>query len=99
MQVKCFLAVVTAACVLNADVFAASPEPHPAAMACSGCHPATASVQTPVPRLQGRNATEIIEQMQAFRDGKREATVMGRIAKGFSDPEIQAIAVWYAQLN
>jgi cytochrome c553 len=35
--------------------------------------------------------------MQAFRDGKRPATVMDRIAKGFSDAEIAAIAAWYAE--
>jgi cytochrome c553 len=35
--------------------------------------------------------------MQAFRDGGRPATVMDRIAKGFSDAETAAIAVWYAE--
>ena len=34
--------------------------------------------------------------MQAFRSGQRPATVMGRIAKGFSEAEIAAIAEWYA---
>jgi cytochrome subunit of sulfide dehydrogenase len=33
--------------------------------------------------------------MQAFRSGARPATVMGRIAKGFSDDEVKAIAAWY----
>ncbi|MEA2840606.1 MAG: hypothetical protein QOF41_1936 [Methylobacteriaceae bacterium] len=32
--------------------------------------------------------------MQDFRSGKREATIMTRIAKGFSDEETRAIAVW-----
>jgi cytochrome c553 len=32
--------------------------------------------------------------MQAFRSGGRPSTVMGRIAKGFTDTEIQAIAAW-----
>ena len=68
-----------------------------AALACSGCHPASSNIQTPMPRLEGRREADIVEQMQAFRDGKRDATVMDRIAKGFSDPEIQAIAAWYAQ--
>jgi cytochrome c553 len=34
--------------------------------------------------------------MKAFRNGGRPATVMDRIAKGFSDDEIAAIAAWYA---
>jgi sulfide dehydrogenase cytochrome subunit len=35
--------------------------------------------------------------MQEFRAGTRAGTVMDRIAKGFTDAEIQAIAAWYAQ--
>jgi cytochrome c553 len=82
-----------------ATAFAASDPPAgaAAAAACSGCHPANAGVQSPVPPLAGRNAAEIVAQMQAFRAGQRSATVMDRIAKGFSDAEIQAIAVWYAE--
>jgi cytochrome c553 len=53
-------------------------------------------VQTPVLRLVGRRAAEIVTAMQAFRAGQRQATVMDRIAKGFSDSEIVAIAAWYA---
>ena len=34
--------------------------------------------------------------MEAFRSGSRPSTVMGRIAKGFSDDEIGAIALWLA---
>jgi cytochrome c553 len=35
--------------------------------------------------------------MQDFRSGARPGTVMDRIAKGFTDAEIQAIAAWYAE--
>jgi cytochrome c553 len=35
--------------------------------------------------------------MRAFRSGERPATVMNRIAKGFSDDEIGAIADWLAR--
>jgi sulfide dehydrogenase cytochrome subunit len=66
------------------------------AASCSGCHAARAGVETAVPRLAGRNAGELAAQMQAFRSGERPATVMDKIAKGFSDAEVQAIAAWYA---
>jgi len=33
--------------------------------------------------------------MQAFRRGDRAATVMDRIARGFSDDEVEAMAVWF----
>jgi cytochrome c553 len=67
----------------------------PGASSCSGCHPVSRSVETPAGRLVGRNPTEIVMAVQAFRSGQRPATVMDRIAKGFTDAEIKAIADWY----
>ncbi|MBI2528673.1 MAG: cytochrome C [Candidatus Rokubacteria bacterium] len=74
----------------------ASAEPPPGAAACSGCHPASARVTSPVPRLAGLERAAIVRAMQDFRSGKRAATVMDRIAKGFTEEETQAIAGWYA---
>ena len=43
--------------------------------------------------LPGRPAEAyIIEQMVAFRDGKRPATIMHPVAKGYTDQQIEAIA-------
>jgi cytochrome c553 len=75
---------------------AAAIEPPAGASSCSGCHAASAKVETPVPRIRGRQPAEIVTAMLAFRSGERPSTVMGRIAKGFSDDEIRAIAVWLA---
>jgi cytochrome subunit of sulfide dehydrogenase len=74
---------------------AAAAEAPPGAASCSGCHPANASADTPVPRLAGRDAGAIVTAMLAYRSGQRPATVMDRIAKGFSDDEIRAIAAWF----
>lgn len=68
----------------------------PGATACSGCHPANPSIATNVPRLNGRDPAQIAVAMQEFRTGQRPATVMDRIAKGFTEDEIKAIAAWYA---
>jgi len=74
---------------------AASAEAPPGAASCSGCH--DAGTEGPLPRLTGRNAAELVAQMQAFRSGQLQATVMDKIAKGFSETEVQAIAAWYAE--
>jgi sulfide dehydrogenase cytochrome subunit len=66
------------------------------AAACSGCHPISRSADGPFTRLVGRDPAEIVTAVQEFRAGKREATVMDRIARGFTDEEIKAIAAWYA---
>jgi cytochrome c553 len=71
-------------------------EAPPGAMACSGCHATSASVDTPAPRLVGMKADDILAAMLAFRAGARPATVMDRIAKGFTESEAAAIAQWYA---
>jgi cytochrome c553 len=50
-----------------------------------------------VPRLAGRKAEDIVSLMQAFKSGRKPSTIMDRIAKGFSDAEVRAMADWYAQ--
>src|SRR5712691_5259606 len=87
----------TAAFVAITTMAAAGPADIPAgASACSGCHAAKPSAATQVPRLNGRDPAQIIAAMAEFRSGARSATVMDRIAKGFTDDEVKAIAAWYA---
>ena len=50
-----------------------------------------------IPRIAGKPAADIASQMVAFKAGQRAGTIMDRIAKGFSDDEIRAIAAWYAE--
>ena len=64
------------------------------AAACSGCHPRAGAGAPAVQPLAGRKPEEIVAAMRAFRSGERSATVMDRIAKGFSDEETRAIAAW-----
>ncbi len=66
--------------------------PPPGASSCSGCH----GLVAPPPVLAGRNAGGIVAALEAFRAGTKQATVMDRIAKGFSHDESVAIAAWWA---
>jgi sulfide dehydrogenase cytochrome subunit len=91
--------IVTAAALVFALIdhaAAAGPvDAPPGALACSGCHPATKAADTTVPRLNGRTPADIVTAMEAFNSGQLPSTVMGRIAKGFSEDEDKAIAAWY----
>jgi sulfide dehydrogenase cytochrome subunit len=49
-----------------------------------------------VRRLAGLDREAIVRAMQEFRSGQRPGTVMDRIARGFTEDEIRAIAAWYA---
>ena len=83
--VLAFLCSIGSAC-------AQSPAP-PGALSCSGCHGA-AGVK--IPSLTGLTADQITEAMGAFKSGARPATLMNRLAKGFSEAETRAIAQWLA---
>lgn len=64
---------------------------------CAACHGTNGnSVGGAVPGLAGANKEYFVAQMKAFKEGKREATVMHQIAKGYSDAEIAAIADFFA---
>ena len=69
------------------------------ALSCFSCHgPAGKSPDT-IPGIAGKNAAFIVQEMIAFRDGKRKSSVMMRIGKGYSDAEIRALARYIAGLN
>jgi cytochrome c553 len=86
-------AAAVVALPLQAAAQSAAP---PGAVSCSGCHADSAGLETAVPRLAGRDAADTIAAMQQFRAGQRPATVMDRLARGYTDADIQAIAAWYA---
>ena len=88
--------IMTALPLLLSSAAFAADAPPPGAAACSGCHAATRGVETAVPRLVGRDAAQLVSAMTAFRAGQRPSTVMDRIAKGFTEDEVKAIAAWYA---
>ncbi len=83
------LAVVVTAVMLGGAA------PPPGASSCSGCHGGVA----PLPVLAGRDADNTVAALDAFRAGTRPATVMDRIAKGFSHDESVAIAAWWAEMK
>lgn len=72
----------------------AGTEPPPGAASCSGCHSAAPGVGAAIPALFGRDPQDIALALRAFREGTRPATIMNRLAKGFSEEESRAIAAW-----
>jgi len=85
------LALLCAAPATSTATFAQSPPP--GATACTGCH---AGSDSALPSLKGRAAADIEAAMIAFKTGAREATLMDRIARGFSEAEIKAMSQWLA---
>ena len=59
---------------------------------CAGCHGPGGHSPGSIPSIFGRTSASIAETLRAFRDDRRPATMMNRIAKGYSDGEIDAVA-------
>jgi cytochrome c553 len=73
----------------------------PAALAqCTTCHGANGLSTLPnAPHLAGQPQIYLVEQLKAYRSGKRSHEVMGVIAKPLSDGDIDALAAWYAAIR
>jgi sulfide dehydrogenase cytochrome subunit len=63
---------------------------------CAACHGTDGKSPSPIPPLNGLSAVYIASAMHAFKTGTRPATVMDRIAKGYTDEEIKLIAKYFA---
>ncbi|MCX7375054.1 MAG: cytochrome C, class I [Alphaproteobacteria bacterium] len=65
---------------------------------CQGCHGVAGAGANGIPMIMRAQPHEdFIATMRAFRDNQREATVMGRIARGYTDAEIAALAAHFAR--
>jgi cytochrome subunit of sulfide dehydrogenase len=91
-------AAVLAASAAFAQPTAATLNTRALAATCANCHgtDGQAVAGEAMVTLAGMPQAAIVEQMQAFRDGKRPATVMHQIVKGYSDEQIQSIAAYFA---
>jgi sulfide dehydrogenase cytochrome subunit len=64
---------------------------------CANCHGTHGVAKGAMPSLAGQKREQIVEQMRAFRDGKRPATLMHQLAKGYTDAQIEAVAEFFAR--
>ena len=64
------------------------------ALSCASCHGTNGASPGSIPRIQGRSAEYIEKAMLQFKAGERSATVMNRIAKGYTDKEIKLLSAY-----
>lgn len=65
---------------------------------CAACHgtngkPAPGSTLN---GLAGKPKDELLNAMKQFKEGKKPATLMHQIAKGYTDAELDALAAYFA---
>ena len=64
---------------------------------CAGCHGTDGASGGPAtPTIAGLHGEYFVEVMKGYRDGTAYATIMNRIAKGYTDEELSKLAGFFA---
>ncbi len=83
---------------MSTAALAAPPSPAMLSNACAGCHGTHGGSAGPsMPSLAGQSKEAIVGAMQKFKSGERPATVMGRLAKGYSDADFAAMGEFFSK--
>ena len=91
-------ALLTCGVFLGGAAFAATPSATMLSNTCFGCHgPNGNSVGPASPTIAGMSKAYFIEAMQEYKSGERPATIMGRIAKGYSEEEFELMAGYFSK--
>ena len=96
---KTYLGVLVA-CGLAIGGAAAAEMPSATMLAntCFGCHgPKGNSMGPATPTIAGLSAEYFIETMEGYKSGEIPSTIMGRIAKGYSEDEIKLMAGYFSR--
>jgi len=66
---------------------------------CAGCHGTNgASVGPATPNLAGMAKDTMIDAMKTYASGERKSTIMGRLAKGYTEQQITAMAEFFSKM-
>lgn len=96
---KLYALTAIAGLVASQAVFAADAGGAIIAAQCNGCHGFEGASKGAAPGLKGSPAAYLSQSMKEFKSGKRKGTIMNRIAKGYSDGELDNVAKYYSGLK
>jgi sulfide dehydrogenase cytochrome subunit len=63
---------------------------------CANCHGTNGASAGGMPSLAGQSKENMVRTLKEFREGKRPATIMHQLSKGYSDEQIELIAAFFA---
>ena len=68
------------------------------AASCANCHGPDGRSTGVIPQLRGLPEAHLLQRLQAFKAGTaKDATVMTRLAKGYDDEQLKALAQWFSK--
>lgn len=68
------------------------------AASCASCHGPGGGSPGAIPSINRLSAPDMAKKLRDYRAGQLEPTIMNRIAKGYTDAEIDALAQYFAAL-
>ena len=69
------------------------------AAACANCHGTMGKAEPGMESLAGKDKDELLQKMMDFKTGKKPATIMHQLSKGYSDEQLQQLAAYFAALK
>ncbi len=69
------------------------------AAACANCHGTAGVAQPGMESLAGVPKEELAKKMLDFKAGRKPATIMHQLAKGYTDEQLQQLAAYFAALK
>lgn len=96
MRIRLAAAAVLATAPLLAQAQAPATSGRDLAAACAICHGTNGVSKGVTPVLAGQSRDALLRNMRDLRDGKRPATVMHQLGKGYTDAQIEALAGFFA---
>ncbi len=69
-------------------------------VSCAGCHGTDGVSHSPHLRsISELSEEKIVTALKKFKSGERKGSIMNRIAKGYTDEQITAVAHYFATVN
>jgi len=69
------------------------------AAGCTSCHGTLGVAQPGMDSLAGLAKDDFVKKMMDFKTGKKPATLMHQLSKGYSDAQIEQLAGYFAALK
>lgn len=90
-------ALAACALAISAGAYAAPPSAAMLSNACAGCHGTNGGSAGPaMPSLAGQSKEAIVEALKKFKSGERPSSIMGRLAKGYTDADFAAMGDFFS---
>jgi cytochrome c553 len=100
-HVKSYVKVLTGVICLGASFLATADALQVRGMAssCFSCHGTFGIAQPGMESLAGKTKDDLVQKMMDFKSGKKPASLMHQLSKGYSDQQIEQLADYFAALK